>query len=228
MRRVVRFGADRRRVHEDVRAHQRHAARGFGEPLVPADADADRAEARLPHAEARVTGREIELLVVARPLRDVRLAVDAEHLAIGVDHGKRVVVRVIGALEHAHRQHHAQLLRQRLEVPHDRVVRHRVRQLEVTREVVLAEVRRLEKFLQKNYLRALCGRLAHHRLGLGDVLGRNRRAGELGRGNGDFHRGLRGVKSGESSEAAPRPPIGAKPKRPCGRRTGLAAGMPVT
>ena len=72
------------------------------------------------------------------------------------------------------------------------------RQREVLRQVVLAEVRGLEKLLQENDLRALRGRLPHHRLGPGDVLGGIRRAGELGRGNGDFHRGLRDVKSGET------------------------------
>ncbi len=185
-----------------VRAHQRHAARGLGEPLVPADADAERAEARLPDAEAGVAGREVELLVVARALRDVRLAVDAEHLAVGVDHRQRVEVGVVGALEHAERQHHAELARQRLEAPHDRVVR---------RSAAPASKWLARWSLQKygvsksSCRRMTCaplrGGLAHQRLGPGEVLGSIRRAGELGRGNGDFHRGLRGVKSGESSEA---------------------------
>ena len=50
---------------------------------------------------------------------------------------------------------------------------------------------------------------AHHRLGLGEVLGGIRRAGELGRGDGDLHRGLRAAagRTVQSSEAARAGPI---------------------
>ena len=38
---VVRLGADRGRIEQELRAHQHHRPRGFGIPLVPADADAE-------------------------------------------------------------------------------------------------------------------------------------------------------------------------------------------
>src|SRR5688572_28574984 len=75
--RILRLGADRGREEEDLGAHERHRARGLREPLVPAYGDAERAESCTPGLEPGVARREIELLVVARALRDLRLAVDA-------------------------------------------------------------------------------------------------------------------------------------------------------
>src|SRR3546814_5896900 len=57
--RIVRLGADGGGVEQDFRAHQHHRAGGFGIPLVPADADADRAVAGLPYrSEERRVGEE--------------------------------------------------------------------------------------------------------------------------------------------------------------------------
>ena len=60
--RPSRLGADRGRVEQELRAHQRHGARRLREPLVPADADADRPEARRPDAKAGIARAEVELL----------------------------------------------------------------------------------------------------------------------------------------------------------------------
>ena len=85
-----RVPADRRRVEEHLRAEQRRDARGLRVPLIPADQDADRGVARLPHLEAGprarsplvvevpVAGREVVLLVEQRIVRDVHLAIHAE------------------------------------------------------------------------------------------------------------------------------------------------------
>ena len=63
-----------------------------------------------------VAGAEVVLLLVARAVRNVRLAIDAEHAAIRIEDRDRVEVRMPGALEEADRQHHAELARDRLEV----------------------------------------------------------------------------------------------------------------
>src|SRR3546814_15392789 len=68
--RIVRLGADGGGVEQDFRAHQHHRAGGFGIPLVPADADADRAVAGLPYLEAGIAGAEIEFLRIARTVGD--------------------------------------------------------------------------------------------------------------------------------------------------------------
>jgi hypothetical protein len=78
----------------------------------------------------------------------VRLAVNAQHLAIGIDHRERVVVRIVGPLEEAQRQHYAELGRERLETRNDRITRHWTRELEVRGPMVLAEIGRLKKLLQ--------------------------------------------------------------------------------
>ena len=54
-------------------------------------------------------GREVVLLLVAGTVGDVRLAVDAEHRAVGVDHRQRVEVASPGALEERDRHHDAEL-----------------------------------------------------------------------------------------------------------------------
>src|SRR5690606_22025008 len=61
--RVVRVPADRGRIEQQFGAGQRHQARGFGIPLVPADEDAEAADRAVDRFEAEVAGREVELLV---------------------------------------------------------------------------------------------------------------------------------------------------------------------
>src|SRR4029077_12523501 len=65
------FAPDRGRIEQNFRADQGHGARAFGEPLVPTDADAEGAEARLPDLEAGVAGREVELLLITRTVGNV-------------------------------------------------------------------------------------------------------------------------------------------------------------
>jgi hypothetical protein len=89
------------------------------------------ANLRVEHLEAGVAGREIEFLVIARTFGNVRLAVAAEHRAVGIDHHQRIVERVVGALEHADRQHHAEFARQRAKMLHRRMALERLRQIEV-------------------------------------------------------------------------------------------------
>src|SRR5207249_1591462 len=75
---LARMPADRRREKKNLRAAQRSEPRAFGIPLVPADADADARELRLPREEAKVARREVKLLVVSRVVRNVHLAILAE------------------------------------------------------------------------------------------------------------------------------------------------------
>src|SRR5690606_10288685 len=94
--RIMRLAADGGRVEQQLGAHQRHAARAFGEPLVPADAHADLGVAGLPDLEAAVARIEVVLLVVAGAIRDVALAVDAEQAAVGVEDRDAVEARAAG------------------------------------------------------------------------------------------------------------------------------------
>ena len=110
--RIIGFGADRGRIEQHLRAHQRHAAGRFRIPLVPADADADRAVAGVPHLEAAIAGAEIIFFLIARPVGDMALAIDAHDLALVVDHGERIIIMLAIALEKAGRDIDAQILGQ--------------------------------------------------------------------------------------------------------------------
>ena len=172
-RRVLRLGADRCRIQQHVGALERHDARRLGEPLVPADADTHGTERRLEHLEARVADREVELLLIAGPVGNVRLAVQPAHRAVGVDHGHRVVVHVVGLLKERERQHDVQLSRQRHKVSQRRIVLGpRVqRRLKVRRRLVLAKVLVEEQLGQQHDVGAMLARrcLPHQSLGRRNV-----------------------------------------------------------
>ncbi len=183
--RIVRLAADGGRVEQQFCTHQRHAAGGLGEPLVPADGHADPGVAGVPYLEAGVARVEIVLLVVAGAVRDVALAVDAKQPAVGIDDGDGVEACPPGQLEEADRQHHLQFGGELLEMLDRRVLLHRGRQLQVLRIGLLAEVRGLEQLLDQDDLRALGGGLAHQPVGIGDVGLAIPGTGHLGGGYGN-------------------------------------------
>jgi N-carbamoylputrescine amidase len=74
-----------------------------------------------------------------------------------------------------------------LEALHRGVLGEWQRQIEVSGGVILAEVRRLEQFLDQDDVRALAGGLANQPLGSLQVLDPIVGAGELGGGNSDLH-----------------------------------------
>ena len=183
--RVVRLAADGGRVEQQLGTEQRHAARGLGEPLVPADAHADLGVAGIPDLEAGIAWVEVVLLVVAGAIRDVALAVHADVAAVGVEDGDAVEAGTAGTLVEADRQHHLQFAGDFLEVRDGRVLGGRGGQLQVVRVGLLAEVGGLEQLLDQDDLRALGGRGAHQLLGLGDIGGAIPGAGHLGGGDGN-------------------------------------------
>ncbi len=110
---VVRLRADGGRIEQDLGALQHHGARGFRVPLVPANADADRAGLRLPRLEAGVAGAEVVFLLIAGAVGDVALAIDAEDLAVGIGDRHAVVIARPILLEEGDRDHHLQRLGER-------------------------------------------------------------------------------------------------------------------
>ena len=150
-----------RRVVDDLRAREPQRAPALGEVPVVADVDADPADGGVPHRPAQVAGPEVELLPEALHLRDVVLAVLAEHRAVGVDHrgGVVVVARVLD-LEDRHDQHHPGLAGQRLHPLHGGAVGHRLGPPVVLVLLDLAEVGGVEHLLEAHDLRALLRRRA--------------------------------------------------------------------
>src|SRR6185437_10983486 len=161
-----RLGANGGRKEKQLRAQQGHGARGLRKPLVPADADPDPPEARRPDLEARIPGAEIALLLVAGAVGNVRLAIDPEGGAVGIQDGDRVEESRPRTLEEADGQHHRQLTRNGTEVPHGPVLRQAASEIQVTYVLLDAEIRRLEKLRKQDDLRSAGRRLAHQLLGL--------------------------------------------------------------
>ena len=158
---VMRLRPDRRRVQKYVRAHQRHGARGFRVPLVPADPDADPALLRVPHAEAGIAGAEIVFLLIARPVGNVRLAIDAHQRSIGVDHHDGVEVSRPRLLEDRDRDHHAQFLGQLRHRDHSRALAPGMRAIEIVLFLRCAEIVPLEQFRRQDHVSALGRGFAH-------------------------------------------------------------------
>ena len=112
--------ADGGGVKERFRAFQSRKSRCFRVPLVPADQGANWARGGALRLEAEVAGREVELLVIERIVRDVHLAVDGGdvvRLARGVvkDRGRVVVQPRRTALKQARNQNQAVLANNRAE-----------------------------------------------------------------------------------------------------------------
>ncbi len=107
--------------------------------------------------------------MIPRSFGNVRLAVAAEHRAVGIHNHHGIVKCIVGALEYADRQYHAELARDAAEVFDGRMRLQGLRELQMPRDVVLAEIRRLEQLLYENHLGAECRRLANQFLGTRDI-----------------------------------------------------------
>ena len=166
---VVRLRTDGGRIEQHLGPHQRHGPRGLGVPLVPADADAQAAEAAVPDAEAGVAGAEIVLFLVARPVGDVAFAIEAHQRAVGVDHHQAVeIVRPL-ALEDRDRNDHAQFGGQRRQGGDAGMLAPGIGVGEPAFFLADAEIGPLEQLRRQDHLRAEGRRLADELGGLGDV-----------------------------------------------------------
>src|SRR5690348_14647435 len=101
--------SDGRRIEQRFRAHQRHRARRFRKPLVPADAATEGAETRAPNAKSGVTRREVIFFLITWSRRYVRLSIETQHLAVRIKHRQRIEMRVACPFEKAYREYHAKL-----------------------------------------------------------------------------------------------------------------------
>ena len=148
-------------VEQHLRAHQRHGARRFRKPLVPANAHADAAERGIPDLEAGIAGAEIVLLLIARPVGDMALAVDAQRLAARVQHDQRIIIARPLALEDGDRDGDIELGGEGLHRDDARMLHGRPGVGEPALFLAGAEIMGLEQFGRQDDLRAASGGLAH-------------------------------------------------------------------
>src|SRR5690606_9767856 len=99
--RVIGFRANSGWIKQDFRTQQRHCPRCFGIPLVPAYPDAEGDAEQVPHFKTAIAGTEIEFFLVTRTIRNMRLAIDAHDLAIGIDYRDAVIIMLPVTLEKA-------------------------------------------------------------------------------------------------------------------------------
>src|SRR5437899_8155617 len=146
---------------DELRSVKAEHPRALGEVAVVADVHADLPYGGVEDRVAEVAGAEVELLPEAVDVRDVRLAVLAEVLAVGVDHSGGVVVDA-GLVLFVHRddQHHPVFLGKLLHELRRRTLGNLFRVAVVLDVLDLAEVRPVEELLQAHHLRALLGRVA--------------------------------------------------------------------
>ena len=133
----------------------------------------------VPPVFGHVAGGEVVLLFEERIVRDVHLAIGAEHAAVGVDHGGRVAIEPRRfALVEGHHDDDVELLGERLKRVNGRAVGW-LGDVEPLGFHALAEVRRVEELLQADDLRAPRGRLANTRHCARHVAGEINRGGVL-------------------------------------------------
>ena len=181
---VIRIPADGGGVEQQFGTGQRHQARGFGVPLIPADKHAKATHRGIDRLEADVAGGEVELLIEAGIVRDVHLAILAQQGAVLLEHHGGVVVQAGGAaLEQRADDHHAMLLRKRAKALGARPG-NRFGQVELIHRFVLAEVRAVVQFLQQDQLGTLGSRFSHARFDHGQVGGRVTVVALLDQGDG--------------------------------------------
>ena len=186
---IVGLRADGGGIEQHFGALEHHRARGFGEPLIPADADAHGAELRLPRLEAGVAGTEIELFLVARTIGDMALAIGAHESAIGIDHDEAVVEMMILALEDRGRDDDAELFGQRGHMRDRGMNIGGEGRVEMMFFLFAAEIVPLEQFRRQNHLRALLGRVGHEAFDARDILLHVGGEGALDRRDGHFGHG---------------------------------------
>src|SRR4051812_33100633 len=152
-----RMPPDRGGIKDDARAFERRQACAFRIPLIPANQRADFSFARVESLVAEIAGREIELLVIKRIVRNVHLAIHAFERSVRIEDCGSVVVNA-GRAFFKQGSYERDLL----------ILRHFAEALgggsgnrfgKIEKRVVfaLAEILCLEEFGQADDLRALSG-----------------------------------------------------------------------
>ena len=150
--RVVVAGvpADRGRIEQQIRAGQRHQARAFGIPLVPADEQAELADRGLDRLEAEIARGEVELLVERWIVGDVHFAIFSTNIFCSIEDDGGIVIEAGGtALEQRSDDDKFQFGGERAEARGARS-RDRFRAIELGDVFVLAEIRAVVQLLQQH------------------------------------------------------------------------------
>ena len=105
---------------------------------------------------------DIDTLERTEIIRDMRLAINAEHCSVRVDTGDGIVQVVHIPLIKADREHHTKLRGKPHAHAHRIVLHHRLCIMIEVIPALLAKIFPLKKFRQKDHVCSLCRRLSHH------------------------------------------------------------------
>ena len=105
---------------------------------------------------------DIDTLERTEIIRDMRLAINAEHRSVRVDTGDGIVQVVHIPLIKADREHHSKLRGKPHAHAHRIVLHHRLCIMIEVIPALLAKIFPLKKFRQKDHVCSLCRRLSHH------------------------------------------------------------------
>ena len=185
--------ADGRGKEERLGTLERGNACPFGIPLVPADKRADGAGGGLLRQEAKIAGREVELLVVQRIVGNVHLAIDRGDVvrrgAGVVQNGGRVVIQPRSAALEERGDDNELVLANDFTERRSRRAGDGLGDIEERVLFALAEVLRAEELRQADEFSPVLGGLAHAGHGLREVSLGGGDAGHLDEGNAGGFRG---------------------------------------
>ncbi|AGE49084.1 hypothetical protein ATCVBr0604L_213L [Acanthocystis turfacea Chlorella virus Br0604L] len=182
--REVRLAADRSGHHDEVCAKKRQDARDLGKPLVPANCDSNLSKLGVCNAKLVVARAEVELLVVARSLRNMRLAIDARNCTIHIRNHHRVVVFVVVLFKEGHDDDDPEFSRKVRKPGHHLGILVGLRVVKPLAILLLAKVLHTEELGQNNDFCTVGRRVPRHVLGGPQVLVEEPGHGELEDGNG--------------------------------------------
>ena len=149
--------ADSGGIEENLRAHESGDAGGFGVPLVPAYEHANVCELGLENLVAEVSRGEVELLVIARVVGDVHLAVFAEVGTVGIDDCRGVMIQTFSAfLEHGADNHNAEFLGEGHKMAGGGTIGDGLGECEILIALLVAKIERSKKLLETYDLGANC------------------------------------------------------------------------
>ncbi|AGE55580.1 hypothetical protein ATCVMN08101_237L [Acanthocystis turfacea Chlorella virus MN0810.1] len=180
----VGLASNRGGHHDEVSAEECEDTRGLGKPLVPANQHTNLAKLGVNHAELVVARAEVELLVVAGPLGDVRLAVGAHDGAVNVRDRDRVIVFVAVFFKVGNNDDHAELAREVREPGHDPGLLVSLRVVKPLAGLLLTEVLHTKELGENNDFGTVGRRVPCHALGGPRVLVCKTRHRELEDGDG--------------------------------------------
>ena len=164
-----RFRTDCCRIEKKLCPHQRHAACGFGKPLIPADPHTDPAEFCFPDLKSSISGSKIEFFLIEMIIRNMGFSVYSEDGSVCIYDGSGIIDAVDIFFIKADRQNDTKLLCHRPETLDCRIVVQLRCKLVVVIISFLTKIKIFKQFGKQNYICTLRSCFADKRFCLTNI-----------------------------------------------------------